>query len=337
MSAELECGGCGKRLKVRPEWVGKKAKCPACGAVSVVRAGGPAREAAIRLADSPGPSSPAPPGNVPTVEPVDVVPLQPAPDAGKGRAPAPAAGGGEACPECGQPMARDAVICLDCGFNRKTGKQLKTVSRRVERTWYLGGVFEPAVIVVFVLLFLTLGTVAFLGHELLVAGESGAGGPADRDAAGVSADVIVGAVLAAAGVLLAGLLLLGSFTRIRITRDRGGKPLLFRDRWLFFIPVAGSTLELDDYQLIRLGHKEGGAGVQFIALLLLLFLCGLLPGLLFYLLLFRSSTFTLEVAGEHAGGLAPEVEPEVLYRGPSEAKMRAIGDTLKEIAGLRYG
>jgi predicted RNA-binding Zn-ribbon protein involved in translation (DUF1610 family) len=337
MSAELECGGCGKRLKVRPEWEGKKAKCPACGAVSVVRAAEPAREAAVRPADFPGPGSPPPPGNVLTVEPVDALPLQPAPDAGQGRAPAPAAGGDDACPECGQPMARDAVICLDCGFNRKTGKQLKTVSRRVERTWYLGGVFEPAVIVVFVLLILVLGAVAFFGHELLAAAEMNDGGPPEANTAADLGRIIVEAVLVVAGVVLGALLLLGTFTRIRITRDRGGKPLLFRDRWMFFIPVARSTLQLDEYQLIRLGHKEGGAQIHLLAMLLLLFLCGLLPGLIFYMLLFRGSTFTLEVAGEHEGGLAPEVEPEVLYRGPSEAKMRAIGDSLKEIAGLRYG
>jgi hypothetical protein len=301
VNAELECGRCGKRLRVRPEWAGKKAKCPACGAVSVVPGAGPAPGTAVRAA--------GPPADVLTVEPVDVIPLQPEADAGKEAPPAPE----DTCPECGHFMARDAVICLDCGFNRKTGKQLKTQSRRMERHWYLGGFADPAVWLVFVLMYMFLGLAAYLSEDLLF-----------------------GAVLLVVGVV-PGALLLGTFTRIRITRDRDGRPLLFRDRWVFFIPVAHSTIELETYRLIRLGHKEGGTEIHFLAVMLLLILCGLIPGLFFWALLFRGSTFTLEIAGEHEGGLAPDVEPEVLYRGRSEAKMRAIGDTLKEIAGLRYG
>jgi hypothetical protein len=335
MSAEVVCGSCGKRLKVRPEWAGKKVKCPACGAMSVVGAG--AAEVAVRAADTPGAAPPRPAGRAATVEPVDVLPLQPVADAKEAPLPAPARGGEDACPECGQPMARDAVICLDCGFNRKTGKQLKTVSRRIERTWYLGGLFEPAVIVVFVMLCLGLAGAAFLGMQLAAGAEEAEGGAPALGAANQDVSIILGAVLVAAGAVLGGMLLLGTFTRIRITRDRGGKPLLFRDRWMFFFPVARSKIELDEYRLIRLGHKEGGTQVHLLAMLMLFILCGLLPGLLFYFLLFRGSTFTLEVAGEHEGGLAPDVEPEVLYRGPSEAKMRAIGDSLKEIAELRYG
>ena len=30
------------------------------------------------------------------------------------------------CPGCGKPMEYDAVICMECGFNRKTGRQLTT-------------------------------------------------------------------------------------------------------------------------------------------------------------------------------------------------------------------
>ena len=333
MSVDMECGRCGKRLRVRAEWAGKKAKCPACGAVSVV----PAADAALGTASRPA----DPPGEVLTVAPIDdapldVVPLQPEPDAGKKPAPAPGAPG--TCPECGVAMAADAVICLDCGFNRKTGKQLKTVSKRIERTWYLGGLFEPTVIVVFILTVLVLATVAFLSANLAATTDLVEDVRTHQnEAADLSEYIIVAAVLVVIGTVLGALLLLGNFTRIRITRDRGGKPLLLRDRWLFFIPTGHATIDLDGYQLIKLGHKEGGANPSVIALLLCLFLCGLVPGLIFYLLLFRGSSFTLEVAGEHEGGYAPAVEPEVLYRGPSEVKMRAIGDALKEIAGLRYG
>jgi hypothetical protein len=319
MTIDLTCGGCGKRLKVRPEWAGKKARCPTCGAVSVVPAAGPAPGTAVRPAGPARPGPTPPPGDVLTVEPLDpvgIIPLQPEPDAAAEAPPvpvAPAAPAEDTCPECGAFLARDAVICLDCGFNRKTGKQLKTVSRRIERHWYLGGFSDPAAWLVFVLLYMFLGLAGYLSEDLLV-----------------------GAVLLAVGVL-PGVLLLGTFTRVRITRDREGRPLLFRDRWVFFIPVAHATIDLDEYQVIRLGHQEGGTEVHAVAALLLLILCGLIPGLVFWALLFRGSTFTLEIAPEHDDSRAADVEPEVIYRGRSETKMRALGDALKEIAGLRYG
>ncbi len=30
------------------------------------------------------------------------------------------------CPGCGKPMEYDAIVCMECGFNRKTGRQLTT-------------------------------------------------------------------------------------------------------------------------------------------------------------------------------------------------------------------
>ncbi|NQU22953.1 MAG: hypothetical protein HQ567_16880 [Candidatus Nealsonbacteria bacterium] len=32
-----------------------------------------------------------------------------------------------ACPSCSQPMAGNAVLCIQCGFNRQTGKHMQTV------------------------------------------------------------------------------------------------------------------------------------------------------------------------------------------------------------------
>ncbi len=32
------------------------------------------------------------------------------------------------CPACGKPMEDDAVICIECGFNKKTGRKLATAA-----------------------------------------------------------------------------------------------------------------------------------------------------------------------------------------------------------------
>lgn len=29
------------------------------------------------------------------------------------------------CPSCGKPMDYDAIICIECGFSRKTGRRLE--------------------------------------------------------------------------------------------------------------------------------------------------------------------------------------------------------------------
>ena len=41
-------------------------------------------------------------------------------------APAAAAAGGSACPNCSKPMAADSVLCIECGFHTGMGKVITT-------------------------------------------------------------------------------------------------------------------------------------------------------------------------------------------------------------------
>jgi hypothetical protein len=302
MSLDFACPECSRQLRIGDQFAGKKVLCPSCrkvvtapsGAVSVT----PNADLIIPLLepDAPPPGTPAP---------MQVVPID--------NQPATPADAGDCCPGCGRFLAPAAVVCLDCGYNRKTGKQHRTVSRRRERTWYLGGFTSPPVILVVAALALFLVVVAFLS---------------ENRAAGI--------IWLAFG-LIPMVLLLGSFTRIRITRDPDGRPVVIRDRWVAFLHFSHKEIDLEGYDMIRLGHQERAGDPMLMGLLVCTILCGLIPGILFWLLLFRSSTFTLEIAGEHVDGVPPLVEPEALYRGPSEVKMRDIGDTLKQFAGMHYG
>ncbi len=47
------------------------------------------------------------------------------PGAEQAAAPA-AAGDGKVCPECGQAMPADAVLCMGCGFHTELGKKITT-------------------------------------------------------------------------------------------------------------------------------------------------------------------------------------------------------------------
>jgi hypothetical protein len=311
MTLEFECPQGGHRLRVKAEFAGKKVRCPKCGAVITAPA---ARASAQPGSDLPIPllesNSPARPDAV-AAKPLPVLPIDAEP---RGRRPPPPSADAEnCCAGCGRFLAPDAVICIDCGFNRQTGKQLRTVSRRRQHTWYLGGFSSPASIIVVAVLYLILILMGFLSESLLA-----------------------GLLLLFVGVIPA-LLLLGTFTRIRITRDPLGRPVVIRDRWAAFLRYSHAEIDLEDYQLIRLGHHQGAVNLLVVGIMLLFCFFGMIPGIIFWILLFRGSSFTLEIAGEHEGGIAPIVEPRILYRGPSEAKMRDIGDTLKEVAGLHYG
>ena len=89
---KLRCPKCKVVLKLKPEHAGRKIKCPKCSA-------------AFRVA-APQPESQPEPAPDPDLT---VQPLVEAP-----------------CPNCKADMAPEAVICMACGYNRRTGKQLST-------------------------------------------------------------------------------------------------------------------------------------------------------------------------------------------------------------------
>jgi len=85
---KFNCPSCGRTLNVKDEYAGKKARCPGC------------KEALT-------------------------VPF--APEAAEAAAAQPAAAA-SACPSCGGTLADGAVFCVACGYDLRTGKQLRTVT-----------------------------------------------------------------------------------------------------------------------------------------------------------------------------------------------------------------
>jgi hypothetical protein len=104
--ATFACESCGKSYRWRPDFAGKKLKC-GCGNV-------------MHLTTPPPP--PPPPADEIYSDVADT-PLTPAPR--RGAPPAPAAADG-ACPECSSPVAPGAALCVNCGFNLRTGAKVET-------------------------------------------------------------------------------------------------------------------------------------------------------------------------------------------------------------------
>jgi hypothetical protein len=118
MSDKVKCPACGKGYRWNPELAGRKVKCK-CGEV-------------FRMAAPPGSVTPA--SNTPvsitdkTGQVGDGYDLH---DTGvhapaHGAAASSASSGGDHCPSCNQPVKAGAVICINCGFNLKSGQRVQT-------------------------------------------------------------------------------------------------------------------------------------------------------------------------------------------------------------------
>lgn len=99
---------CGKRLKVKREMAGKRVKCPQCGQPLTIPGKAPAA--------TKQPAEPAALTNQidelgDLLEDVGLAEIKE----------------GTPCPKCSAAMPPDAVLCVKCGYNFQTGKQLKTV------------------------------------------------------------------------------------------------------------------------------------------------------------------------------------------------------------------
>ena len=112
MSIKARCAGCGAGFQAKDSLAGKRVKCPKCGqaitigqqAASKGRSGKSAAKQASIAASG---------GHNPLLDLLDEVDVK-------------SAVRGPVCPNCSNAMSQMAVVCVACGYNIETGKQLKT-------------------------------------------------------------------------------------------------------------------------------------------------------------------------------------------------------------------
>lgn len=92
---------CGRKIAAPAELAGKSTNCPTCK----------------QMVKVPRPQAVAPSGGKSGKDPM--ADLFEEVDLGRSRT-------GRRCPECRQDMQQDDILCIHCGFNTETGKQLKT-------------------------------------------------------------------------------------------------------------------------------------------------------------------------------------------------------------------
>jgi DNA-directed RNA polymerase subunit M/transcription elongation factor TFIIS len=145
-SIQVVCA-CGKKLKAPATSVGKKARCPACGAIMILSANATARTAdaasTAASAAAPGRTSAGRTVSQPSPSPATV----PEDDDGLGAlydlaeqakaTPTPTAAA--RCPKCKSAMDDGAVLCTNCGYDTRTGKALSSAPLAKQPSAVAGG------------------------------------------------------------------------------------------------------------------------------------------------------------------------------------------------------
>ena len=105
MPIAAQCGSCQKRFKAPDKLAGKKVKCPQCGGVIAIPVPQPPKEdAGDRSGLAEPPQAPAPTPAKPKSEP------EPA----------------RTCPSCSAALVENAVLCVVCGYDLRSGQKLQT-------------------------------------------------------------------------------------------------------------------------------------------------------------------------------------------------------------------
>ncbi len=190
------------------------------------------------------------------------------------------------CQGCGAELSPKAVICIDCGLNQKTGQQLRTVRQPVRHQWCYGPGSHwsyPAVLPFGVVIY---GMIQYLQS---------------KQPRAMPLPLPITLLALAVSVLLFALGM-GTYCRLTLMRNREGKLLITRKRFLAFVPMETRTVDLRKYKTVRLWSP-----LDPIA---------------------QVTRFTAELVSERG-------DPSfIVYRGIDDKQMSRIAETLKEVANL---
>jgi hypothetical protein len=336
MSATVLCQGCGGRVAVPDDYTRARIRCPECGVLNDVPAGVQKQAAAekprrpapapetdsaaeeILLGNDPPPVKEKPKKRRPAQAiqaerprgPAPLHPLPPSPNANASEEDdgrpyrVPSLDEERPCPSCGKAIARDALACIGCGYNLQTGQKAKKEFEPVEREWQ-GGLPAKTRLGIFIGV-----QAAFL----------------------VAAIVGVSAGLPAFGVVCPWLLfvamtafLLGTYDRIRLTRNKKGRVRLTKTWTCCFISLPPQDVDVHEYGGVSYGPFEEARLMEWLILLVLI-ISGIIPGLIWLYFVFIRTTFQVAITKEHGH------DELVLYRGSNQQMVLDIAETVREVA-----
>jgi hypothetical protein len=216
------------------------------------------------------------------------------------------------CPACEEPLAPEAVLCINCGFDRRSGEQRTTRVKRLNLDFDVGFPLSVRILLV-VLLALVLAGAAV---ALVLANFPPAG--------------VVGAAL---GGLLLAIAWLGTFYRLNLRRKKKGN-LVLSKHWRFAFVSAGTyPMDLRNYDGV-IAEAEVGTSVFYILFAIASTILGIVIGV------------NVGPSANAREGLSQGFVYNVylrtaygrhrhrIYRGLSESTMHEIANLLIDVAEL---
>lgn len=148
---KFKCKACEKKISVRAEYAGKKAKCPGCKAPLRVPSPRPKRSStgvpiAAGVSDPSSSSAGAKSyslADLAEMEANATVEIKELSHKAGSRPSSVRIAGGKDCPECSSSCKPDAVLCVHCGHNFESGKRLKTKKQKAAKGKSAGTVEQP--------------------------------------------------------------------------------------------------------------------------------------------------------------------------------------------------
>ncbi len=223
------------------------------------------------------------------------------------------------CPDCGRFVKFDAALCLSCGYSFKSGKRLKKTYEPIRLVWESGWPLPTRK-----LLFL-VGQGVMLPMSII--GAISLGGPLG--------------FIGPWGVFTAmTVYLLGTFNRVELSRTKKGKVTLTQTWYVFFQKRPAQTILLSEYDGVTSGtvYKAdfwdwmvtvvwlGSGFIWGVFITLPLIAIGVAMAILWWYYFVNKETYYVALTRDHGH---PALH---LYRGWSEAQMRIMADTIKDIA-----
>jgi hypothetical protein len=287
------CPHCGELVPVPPRRKGQRRACPACGG-----------EWAAPAKAKPAPAAAPPPPPLRTVNEKLTAPdddpetSNPYLVADRGR---------RVCPGCNDEIEPEAVLCVRCGYDLRTGRKVVKTYKPIDVSWDSGMPLRWRLIAFASAMGLAL--VVFGLFAILVT---------EQGWAFVPPWLVFGAMMS---------FLFGTYDRLALRRNRSGETSLTKTWRFCFVPVRPSVIDVHAYEGVLSGRAHSGGCWEWTVFLALLPL-GLVPSAVWWYFAIYRIVYYVALCRDHG---SPEV---ILYRGWSEARMHEVARTVRDAGGL---
>jgi hypothetical protein len=212
------------------------------------------------------------------------------------------------CPQCRELLPPDSVLCVRCGFHVKKRKKVARTYQPIEREWETNVSHQKRLTVLWICEAVALG----LGLTSVFGAGAGLG-------------IFLGSFLSFTAIMA---FLLGTFDRIRLTRDARGRVRLIKTWRFCFFERPPQTIDVRGYEGIVSGRRYDVGILDWLIFFFLLF-PGLIPGLVWWYWAIHKVSFHVSLSRDHG------FPSYIVYSGRNEMQMKEIALELKNATGLR--